>query len=373
MLHKKLLFETAILITLLFLSSCANHVSPDSASTGKFCITDSLLKNITFDTLRKEPVNSELSLSGKIAFNEDKVSRIYPLVSGHVNDVRVSLGDYVEKGKVLAILESSDMANYYNELKSSQSEVAIAEKNLEVAKNMQSSGVSSDKDYLIAQNEYQKALAQLNKIKEVLKINGSSFTPNDSVGSGYVIKAPISGFIVEKNLTVGMELRPDANESLFTITDLKELWATANVYETDISKIRVGSDAEVVTLSYPDKKFSGKVERISNLLDPDTKVISVKIRIDNKDLVLKPGMFARIAILFPEAKKMFAVKTSSIIYEDNKCYVLKFGGKCDVTIKPVIILKSFNNMNFVESDSLQEGDLLISRNGLFIFTALKSL
>ncbi len=371
--RKSLLFETAVLTTFLFLSSCGNHVSPDLASAGKFCITDSLLKNITFDTLRKEPVNSELSLSGKIAFIEDKVSRIYPLVSGHVNDVRISLGDYVEKGKTLAIIESSDMANYYNELKSSQSEVVIAGKNLEVAKNMQSSGVTSDKDYLIAQNEYQKALAQLNKIREILKINGSSFSSNDSTGSGYVIKAPISGFIVEKNVTPGMELRPDANESLFIITDLKELWATANVYESDISKIKVGSEAEVITLSYPDKKFSGKVERISNLLDPDTKVISVKIRIDNKDLILKPGMYARVAILFPEEKKMFAVKTNSIIFEDNKSYVLKYGGKCDVTIKPVTILKTFNNVNFFDSDALQEGDLLISRNGLFIFTALKSI
>jgi len=372
MLRKKLFFGTAILTTLLLLSSCGNHVSPDS-SAGKFCITDSLLKNITFDTLRKEPVNSELSLSGKIAFIEDKVSRIYPLVSGHVTDVKVSLGDYVEKGKILAIIESSDMANYYNELKSSQSEVAIAEKNLEVTRNMKSSGVSSDKDFLIAQNEYQKALAQLSKIKEILKINGSSFSSDDSAGSGYVIKAPVSGFVVEKNMTPGMELRQDANESLFIITDLKELWATANVYESDISKIRIGSDAEVVTLSYPDKKFNGKVERISNLLDPDTKVISVKIKIENKDLILKPGMFAKVTILFPEDRKMLAVKTSSVIYEDNKSYVIKYGGKCNVTIRPVTILKTFNNLNFIESDSLEEGDLLISRNGLFIFTALKSM
>ena len=81
-------------------------------------------------------------------------------------------------------------------------------------------------------------------------------TPNDSTGSGYVIKSPISGFVVEKNVTAGMDLRPDANDNLFTISDLKELWATANVYETDISKIKAGSDAEVATLSYPDKKYS---------------------------------------------------------------------------------------------------------------------
>ena len=93
-----------------------------------------------------------------------------------MTDVKVSLGDYVEKGKILAVIESSDMANYYNEYKSSQAEVAIAKKNLEVTANMRSSGVSSEKDYLVAQNEYQKALAELKKITEVLKINGTPYS-----------------------------------------------------------------------------------------------------------------------------------------------------------------------------------------------------
>ena len=105
----------------------------------------------------------------KIKFPES-----YPLVSGHVTEVKVSLGDFVEKGKTLAVIESSDMANYYNEYKSSQADVEIARKNLEVTGNMRSNGISSEKDYLIAQKEYQKALAELNKINEVLKINGSS-------------------------------------------------------------------------------------------------------------------------------------------------------------------------------------------------------
>ena len=331
------------------------------------------MKNVTFDTVQSGSVIAELSLSGKIAFNEDKVSKIYPLVSGHVRDVKVSLGDYAEKGKILAIIESSDMANYYNEFKSSQAEVEIARKNLEVISNMRSSGVSSEKDYLVAQNEYQKALAEFKKISEVLKINGSSFSSSDSTGSGYVIKAPISGFVVEKNITPGMDIRPDANDNLFTISDLKELWASANVFETDISKIRVGAEAEVFTLSYPDKKYISMVERISNMLDPETKAMTVKIRIDNKDFTLKPGMFALISIRLPEDKKMLTVKASSIIYDDNMSFVLKYQGRCNIAIEKVKIFKSFNDLNYVECDSLHEGNILVSRNGLYIFTALKSL
>jgi membrane fusion protein, heavy metal efflux system len=371
--HKNILSGLIITICGLVTCSCGNNRTPDPPGDKRFCIPDSLLKNVTFDTLRTGSVSSELLLSGKISLNEDKVSRIYPLVSGHVRDVKVTLGDYVEKGRILADIESSDMANYFNEYKSSQSEVAIARKNLEVTANMRSSGVTSEKDYLVAQNEYQKALAELKKITEVLKINGGSFIANDSTGSGYVIKSPISGFVVEKNVTAGMDLRPDANNNLFTISDLKELWATANVYETDISKITAGSDAEVTTLSYPDKKYSGRVDRISNVLDPETKVMSIKIRLENNDFKLKPGMFARISIRLPENRKMLAVKNGSIIYDDNKSFVLKYQGKCDVSIVKVNIFKSLKNLNFIESDSLHEGNIVISRNGLYIFTALKSL
>jgi cobalt-zinc-cadmium efflux system membrane fusion protein len=371
--NKKILFSLVFIFSILIWYSCGNQITQDNTVNKKFCIPDSLLKNVTFDTLHSEPVKSELTLSGKIAFNEDKVSRIFPLAGGHVTDVIVSLGDYVEKGKILAKIESSDMANFYNEFKSSQAEVEIAGKNLEVTGNMRSSGVSSEKDFIVAQNEYKKALAEFKKIREVLKIYGSSVTSNDSTGSGYVIKAPISGFVVEKNVTVGMDLRPDAADNLFTISDLKDLFAIANVYETDISKIRIGSEATVFTLSYPDKKLTGRVERISNILDPETKAMTVKVRLDNKDFTLKPGMFAHISINLPGEKRMLAVKSGAIIFDDEKSYVLRYKGKCDIKIERVNILNSNNDMNFVVSDSLKEGDYLIERNGLYIFTALKSL
>jgi len=367
--NRKILYGLLSMLAILFLYSCGNHKSDDNKDQ-KFCIPDSMQRNVTYDTLHSEFVNSNLTLSGKITFNEDNVIKIFPLVSGHVTYVKVSLGDYVQRGQVLAIIRSSDMATYFDEYKSAQSELAVAKKEMEVTNSLRNSGVSSDKDYLVAQGEYQKALAEYNKINEVLKINGSSFSASDTTGSGYVIKSPISGFIVEKSITVGMDIRSDAGDNLFTISDLKEVWATANVFETDIAKIQVGSDVDVTTLSYPDKKFIGKVERISNILDPDTKVMSVKIKLDNKDFALKPGMFAAIIIRLPEDKKMLAIKTNSVIFDDGKSYLLRYKSKCNVTIQQVSIFKSNTEKSFIESDSLHEGDIVIAREGLYIYTEI---
>ncbi len=361
-----------VMLSFAFLLSCTGpDTSQDNANKNQFCLPDSLLKNITFDTLKAESVNSELALAGKITYNEDNVAKIFPLVSGQVAEVKVSLGDFVEKGKVLAVIRSSDMANFYNEFRSSQSELAIAKKSLEVTAAMKNSGVSSDKEFLVAQNEYQKASAQYNKISEVLKIYGSSFSAKDSSGSGYVIKSPISGFVVEKNITSGKDIRPDDNSALFIISDLKDVWAVANVFETDIEKVSVGSSAEITTLSYPGKKFSGNIERISNILDPETKVMSIRIRLENPEFKLKPGMFAHFLIRFPEDKQMLAVKSNTVIFSNNKNYILRFGSKCDVKCEQVKIFKSFNGISFIEGSLLREGDLAIARNGLFVFTAME--
>lgn len=357
--------------TMIFFEACDRKERV--AEPQQFCIPDSLVSAISLDTVRSETVMSDLKLSGKITFNEDNVAKIFPMVSGHVTDVKVTLGDYVQKGQLLAVVRSSDMANYFNEYKSAQSELAIAKKNMEVTADMRSSGVSSEKDYLTAQSEYQKALAQFNKINEVLKIYGNASLTGESAGSGYMIKSPISGFVVEKNMNAGRELRADDGTNLFTISDLKEVWATANVYETDIAKIKTGSEAIVSTLSYPDKKFNGKIERISNILNPETNVMTVKIRISNPDYSLKPGMFCNISVLFPENDKMLMVPSGSVIFDDNKNYVLSYRKRCDLNMQEVHIFKTFNDKAYINGDSLHEGNLIISRNALFVFTALNKL
>ena len=355
-------------------AACGPHKSQTSDDTaGNFCIPDSLMENITLDTIKAETVMSSLNLSGKISFNEDNVVKVYPVVSGHVGEVKVSLGDFVQKGQVLATVRSSDMANYFNDYKAAQSELAIAKKNLDVTTDMKNSGVSSEKDLLTAQSEYDKALAQFNKVKEVLKIYGGGQHAADSTGSGFTVLAPISGFIVEKNINTGMELRADQQANLFTISDLKQVWATANVYETDISRIKPGNDAEVSTLSYQDKKFSGKVEKISNVLNPETNVMAVKIRLSNPDYTLKPGMFANVSILFPGSEKKMVVPSSCVLFDDNKTYVVSFRQKCDVDMEPVTIYKQVNDKTYLDADSVHVGDRVISRNNLFVFTALKKL
>lgn len=358
-------------ITATLFSSCARHPDVVDGPPPPFAISDSLLHSITVDTIRAQPVTTELTLTGKIAVNEDRVVTIMPLVTGRVTALRVTLGDYVVKGSVLAVLKSPDMAGYYGDVKSAQSELAIATKALDVARELQRGGIASERELLVAQQEYEKTLAQLNRAREVLRLYGNGLPPADSTGSMFVIRAPISGFIVDKHVAAGMDVRRDDATPLLTIGDLQEVWATANVFESDIATVNTGDSVDVTTLTYPDRRFTGTITRTGSILDPATNVLSVRVRLPNPGYVLKPGMYARMTVRLPERDSMLAVPSSAIVFEGNRHYVVRMRGQADVSIAEVRIAKSVNDLSFIECDSLRDGDAVIARNGLFVFTAIK--
>jgi len=349
-------------------TGCTNSHSNDADKVKAFCLPDSMAKMISVDTVKSSTVMGELTLSGKITFNEEKVVKIYPLASGHVQELKVALGDYVTEGQLLALVRSADVAGILNDASAAKFDLAIAKKNMEATEDLYKNGISSEKDFITAQKTYEKAEATLNKSKEILKLYGGG----ESNLSGYYIKSPISGFIVEKKVNEGMEIRSDAGDNLFTISDLKDVWALANVYETDINKIKVGYDAKVTMISYAGRTFSGKVDKIFNVMNPDTKVLNVRIKLDNADYALKPGMFANIHISYSENKTMFSVSKDAVVFDENKYFVVIYNDKCNMQIKRISPYKTSGESVFFE-DELKEGEKIIKRQALYAFYALKGM
>ena len=369
------IFLYALLIT--FVSGC-NHTDSGVSDSKQYCLTDSLLKKCSIDTVKSEMVTNELNLTGKVTFNEDNVVKIVPLVGGHVQEVKVSLGDFVKEGQILAIVKSSDMAGFYNEFVTSKSNLAITKKNFETTKDFYKSGLSSEKDLLTAEKEFQKAQSILNKNNEIIKIYGGAGNADENTDAVYYIKSPIDGFVVDKNLTSGTEIRYDDNTNLFTISGLKDVWVIANLYETDMGKIQIDFEAEINTLGYKDKIFKGKIDKMSNVLNPETKALNVRISLDNPDYLLKPGMFAQIVVRYPENKKMLSVPKNSVVFDENKNFVVKYEDKCNLRMLQITSLKTVGDRTFFESyngtkEGINKNDRVITRNALFVFTALKKL
>jgi cobalt-zinc-cadmium efflux system membrane fusion protein len=351
-----------IIITLFAFTSCNKKVAEQEAET-KFVLSDTMFAHTGFSDAHTQRVKNELKLFGKIAPDNNKMVEVLPIVGGNVSQVTVELGDYVQQGQTLAIIRSGEVAEFERQRMDALSDVSTAEKNLQVAQDLFRSKLNSEKDVLAAQNELDKTKAELRRITEVFSIYGLSDK------SQYNVKAPIAGFVVQKNINRDMQLRNDRNEAIFTIAQIDEVWILANVNESDISKIKLGYEADIKTLSYPDKTFKGKVDRIFNILDPQTKTMKARVKIPNPDYLLKPEMNASITLKYEEEKNLIAIPASAVIFDKSKNYVMVYKGRDNIETRLIEVYRQTGDTTYISS-GLEEGEKIISKNQMLIYDAL---
>ena len=347
------------------LSSCSTTENKKTDERTKYIIPDTVLKTLKIDTVSKCQLVDAITLTGSVDFNQDNQVNIFPLVSGNIEEIKVQLGDYVQQGQTLAVVRSSEMAGYSNSLTNAEANIRVTKKTLEAQKDLYQSGLASQLDVLSAQTAYDQAVAQLEMAKRILKINGNNTQGN------YVIKAPISGFIVQKNVTNNTIIRTDNGNNLFTISDLKNVWVQANVYESNIGKIHLGDPVEITTVSYPDKVFKGKVSKMMNVLDPTSKVMKVRIVVDNTDYALKPQMFARVVAINQQNSSAICIPASALIFDHSQYYVLKYKDKGSADITPVTVLNKLGDRVYLSS-GIAEGDKVVASEAILIYDALNN-
>lgn len=354
---------SCVVAVMLCMVGCDRRQSVSNPEKPGFVVSDTLMNMMAVDTVRLSNVQNELRVTGKVSFDDEAVVKVYPLVSGLASDVYVSLGDYVKKGQSLAMIISAEAAGIRNDLLNAQSNLDIARKNLDASQDMYKGGVSSEKEFLTAQADYRKAESELTRVKDIVKLNGDNSTAN------YVIKAPVSGYIVERFINPHMQIRPDNSNNLFTISDLRRVWVIANVYETDIAKVHTGDDAAVTTIAYPDVNLAGKIDKMSTVLDPDNKTMKIRINLDNKNYLLKPEMFANVTIRYRGEDSMPEVPSSALIFDKSKNFVVVYNGRHDVQTREVQVSTVVGDKTYI-ADGLKPGDRVVSKCQLLIYSAI---
>jgi len=351
-----------IALVSLSIASCKKEVENPETNTS-FALSDAMLKTTTTAVAETQPVKNELSFYGKITADNNKMIDVYPLVGGNVIKVNVELGDYVRKGQVLATIRSTDVADFEKQSIDAKGDLLVAKNKLKVAQELFDGKLNSESDVFEAKSEVNKAQSQLSKIQETYKIY------NIKAGSIYEVTAPISGFIIQKSINQDMLLRNDRSENIFDIAEISEVWALANINEIDINKVKLGIDADVTTLSYPDKVFKGKVDKIFNVIDPETKAMQARIKLKNPDFMLKPDMNANIKLSYNEGKSMIAVPSKAIVFDKSKNFVMVFKDRHNIETRQVEVYSVVGDVTYI-SNGLKENEKVITNNELFIYRAL---
>ena len=356
------LLPFALSLTLAGCSKTDESAAPPKAEAG-FSMSDQMLRELKIDTVRQEPVRDELTLSGQIASNGDQTVKVYPLVGGVVEQLSVELGDHVTKGQVLAVIKSGEIADLQNQSSSAGTDLDIARKNLAVLEDQYKSGLASERDVNLARQELRKAQGNVGKSRKQLSVYGVS------ADGTYTLRAPISGFITEKNVSDHMQFNADNVGNLFTVSNLDDVWIMANVFESDISKVQQGYAADVTTLSYPDKHFQGRIDKVFNVLEPESKVMKVRVRLPNPGYLLKPEMYAQIKVLNTENRRMLAVPAQCVVFDKDRNFVLVFKDRTHVETREVQLAKTVGDVSYVQT-GLREGERIIARNQLLVYDEL---
>ena len=355
----------AITIAIAFLGVSCTKNAPAPADSSKYVMPDSLVKTLKFDTIQDCQLTNTINLSGKVAFNDDRVAKIYPMVSGVIQHIKVMLGDYVHKGQVLGVIKSSEMAGISNDLVNAQTNLRVANKNYDATQEMFKSGLASQKEVLTAEASYEQAQSELNRVKRVLHIDGGN------INGEFIMHSPIDGFVVEKFATNDMSIRGDNSTNLFTISDLKNVWVIANVYESNISLVHLNDNVEITTLSYHGKVFNGKVDKIMNVLDPTNKVMKVRIVMPNPGYLLKPEMFANVKVMNDGNHNALCVSSSSVVFDHSQNYIMIYHNAGDIKITPVEVINNVENRAFI-SGNVKVGDKVIASQSILIYGVINN-
>jgi membrane fusion protein, heavy metal efflux system len=269
----------------------------------------------------------DLSLAGKVAYGEDRYSKISSPLQGRVVEVRAHLGDRVKAGAILLVVDSPDIAQAYSEYVKEDSDLQYATRSYELAKDLYSNKALPLKDLKQAENELVKARAEFRRAKErllSLRIQAEELNkPLDrqQITSRFEMKSPLTGIVVERAVTPGQSVGGDANQVLFTVADLDMLQVVADVYERDLALVKEGQFAKVKVEAYPDIDFPATVASIGDVVDPTSRTIKLRAWVNNQDHRLKPEMFARLNLQVGDATRILVVPKEAVLEADGKQFV----------------------------------------------------
>ncbi len=263
-------------------------------------------------------LQGQLSAPGVVAPEVSRTVHVTSLAGGRALEIRAKLGDQVEKGQVLMVVHSPDLASAINAYQKSLADEKLTRAALGRAQALYAYGAVALKDLQQAQDDEQKAGVDVATNAQQIHILGGDMNHLSSIVE---ITAPVSGVIVEQNTAGGETVAAGNSISLFTIADLSQVWVLASVYENDLPDVAVGDAAKVLLNAYPDLKLQGRVSNISGVLDPNTRSATVRVVLANPGLLMRPQMYTNVEFISRKRRQTLLVPTTAIFRLHDKSWV----------------------------------------------------
>ena len=304
-----------------------------------------------------QPLRSQLQALGKVFAHPQKKAIVSYPFSARIAEIHAVLGDWINSGQKLITLQSEEVGTAKSEFYKAQADYELAKVNYERQKRLFDRGVGAQKDFLSSEAEYKVAETNLNAAEKKLHVLGfseaqvKSISENHQISPIITLYAPINGKVIEHNAILGAMV--DQETEILTIMDPSVVCIHADIYERDIAKIRIGQEVEATVPAYPGETFKGKISFISDVLNEETRTITVRSEIANREYKLKPGMFANINISLNHQNETLVLPIEAILDEgEDHIVFLKVDGK----YMPRIVKIGIRSAGLVEIlDGIEKG------------------
>jgi cobalt-zinc-cadmium efflux system membrane fusion protein len=340
-------------------------------TAGNVKLTAAQRQSVSIYTVQSSSFHDTVETIGVVDFDNDQATSVLSPISGPVSRLLVSLGQHVKKGEPLATVDSPDFAAA---ISAYQKALATAKTNRHLA--------DLDKDLLehngvaqkeAAQAETDAANAEADRdaaLQELVSLN----VPEQAIKgiqrglpishAEATIRSPIAGTVVEKLITPG-QLLAAGTTPCFTVANLSRVWVMAQVFGSDLTSVSLGDSAEV-TSGLGSNSFSGKVDNVSALVDPDTRSVPVRVVVDNPGDLLKKQMYVRVRIRSRAESSGLLIPVSAVLRdEENLPFVYAVESDAGFSRRHVTLGHRTGDQYLIP-EGLAAGERIVVDGGLFV-------
>lgn len=326
-----------------------------------------------------EALASQAVLPGVLDLNQNKTAHISSFIQGKVVTISADLGDRVHKGQTLAVINSPEFGKAQADFLEARARFLLSQKEYERAKKLFKDKAIEEKEYLRREAEYEKLSTEYGAFGSALHSYGLDHEQIEALIEKCMaaedeqfrcevadpllsLCSPIGGTIVLREAIVGEHVPPE--KILFTASDLRTLWAWLDAYEKDIPSISLESRVVIKSSLYPERHFPGNITHISDLIEPKSRTIKIRIEVENREGLLKPHMYIQ-GIIENEvgARKLLAVPEEAVQTLDGEKIVFVEEERNVFAVRHVKLGRKIGDRRII-AQGLMEGEKIVV-NGAF--------
>ncbi len=311
---------------------------------------------------------------GEVRLNRDLMAQIVPKVSGTVKEIYCTLGDSVQEGEIMAIIESQELADAKTDYLSALKHLELARTIFKREQKLRSRKINSEQEYLSAKKDLAEAEITLSSNRQRLIFLGLSPADLKQLSSEpmttltrLVVRSPFSGDVINKNIVLGEAL--DGTTPIFTVADLDSVWIDLDLYLDDAGKVKPG-DRVTIPIPGAEESIDAVIAYVAPLLDPQTRTTKARMIVDNHNRNLRPGSFITAEITTGKVEASIVVEENIVQDVDgHKCVFIQ--DEHGFESRPVTLGASAGNRVEITS-GIHPGELIVTRNSFRLKAALET-